>query len=55
MEIFIKKNDRHLIPFSIECETEHRQFHILLLGQNREAERSTCQTGFKGAEVGHTT
>ena len=21
---------------------------------NREAERSTCQTGFKGVEVGHT-
>lgn len=22
--------------------------------ENREAERSTCQTGFKGVEVGHT-
>lgn len=41
--------------FSIERETEHRQFHILLPRQNREAEHSTCQTGFKGAEVGHTT
>lgn len=28
--------------------------NVLLLKQNREAEQSTCQTGFKGVEAGHT-
>lgn len=36
-------------------ETERRQFHMLLPRQNGEAEHSTCQAGFKGAQPGHTT
>lgn len=35
---------------------QHQQDNDLIAAEtdNREAEQSTCQTGFKGVEVGHT-
>lgn len=62
-----KEKKRQLIPLCISRmrvlqgyvvgerkQSTNRITNVLLPKENREAEQSTCQAGFKGVEVGHT-